>query len=236
MAFYWFGSSWVYGDELEHLVCDRNDRCKSTFAHKVSCHFGHLCINLAECGSSTDAMLHMFLQNVHTITDKDTVFFFTVDDIRISLLDEKNQIRNILPNGFPKKHNTHPHVDQWYRYFDTEPQRSFSFWRNINLMHHVCEVKKINHWFSHMDVVVSPSELDLVDPARWLLPKNRCLADSLLPITGSRLYLDDCAELTEQQWAQQKKAVEQYIKPCWAHPNLAGHDKLAVEIINLLSK
>jgi hypothetical protein len=47
MKFYWFGDSWVYGDELD-LSKDL------PFAEIVSKHFDAKCVNLGQCGSSID--------------------------------------------------------------------------------------------------------------------------------------------------------------------------------------
>ena len=46
---------------------------------------------------------------------------------------------------------------------------------------------------------------------------------------------DDNPKLTNEQWRLQQPYVEKYIRPCHSHPNQAGHQKIAQEIIKLLT-
>ena len=54
-------------------------------------------------------------------------------------------------------------------------------------------------------------------------------------VFGDELEKQVGADLTNEQWQLQQPYVEKYIRPCDVHPNQAGHQKIAQEIIKLLT-
>ena len=82
------------------------------------------------------------------------------------------------------------------------------------------------------------SIIDCVPDSSWLLPKNKCIAEYILPLIDNDTFsimADDNPKLTNEQWRLQQPYVEKYIRPCHSHPNQAGHQKIAQEIIKLLT-
>jgi hypothetical protein len=76
MKFYWFGDSWVFGDELELQVA-ADQRRLHTFATLVSEHYQANCVNLSTCGSSLNSIPLEFNKIVNDIDPAiDRVFFF----------------------------------------------------------------------------------------------------------------------------------------------------------------
>ena len=91
--FYWFGDSWVYGDELS-----TNDQQNNTFAKLISNHFNAECVNLSIRGSSINSITHEFTKNIDKIDPSvDMVFFGLTSNIRTSLFDDTGKLKNILP-------------------------------------------------------------------------------------------------------------------------------------------
>ena len=88
MKFYWFGDSWVYGDELSD-----NDRHTNTFAKLVSDYYQASCVNLAICGSSVNSVTYELIKNIDKIDPlTDVIFFGLTSNIRTSLFD--NDLKN----------------------------------------------------------------------------------------------------------------------------------------------
>lgn len=237
MTFYWFGDSWVFGDELE-LQVDQTQQHLHTFAHKVSEHFGAKCVNLSQCGSSVMSLPLQFKNTVKNINpDSDRVFFFLTASHRTSLFDDQGQIKNILPMGYTIKHNIHKHCDQWYKYFDNSFQRLYNYDSTISLLYLWCRSLAIRCYFSNIFTVEKDTLIDCSDEFAWLLPKTQCISQWILPVVdpenGSPIT-DDHPGLTTQQWQQQQPWIEKYIKPCYAHPNIEGHSRIAKNIIEIL--
>jgi hypothetical protein len=81
--------------------------------------------------------------------------------------------------------------------------------------------------------------MDLTSEDQWLLPKNQCIAQYILPVIDNQIGFivqDDRVGLPMKKWSKQRTALETYFKPCFCHPNITGHRKIADEIINLLEK
>jgi lysophospholipase L1-like esterase len=79
--------------------------------------------------------------------------------------------------------------------------------------------------------------IDIVPENCWIIEKKSCLAQGILPVvTKDHLYLDDHPDLTNEQFNQQKIAIEKFIRPNWTHPNSLGHQIIAETIIKKLKK
>jgi hypothetical protein len=135
--------------------------------------------------------------------------------------------------------NEHPHWREWYKYFDTPQQRLYSYETTINLLSQWCQNLGIKFYFLNLFTSESKSILDLTSEDQWLLPKNQCIAQYILPVIDNQvgfIVRDDRVGLPMKKWSKQRMALEKYIKPCFCHPNVDGHRKIADEIINLLEK
>jgi hypothetical protein len=235
MSFYWFGDSWVYGDELEREtnICDFK---KYTFATLVSEEFGQPCVNLSSCGSSIPAMVYKFSTVADRITTDDTVFFCLTADCRTSIFDNK-VLKNILPNGYKEKHNTHQYTPEWYKFFDSPDQRLLQYEQSINLIYFWCKYLKVKCWFANLFTIPPKQLFDASGTSSWIVPRDRCLGEFILPLTKNQsLIFNDSPEITDREWSIQKPFVEKYIKPNYCHPNVAGHKKIANEIIKIIKQ
>lgn len=237
MTFYWFGDSWVFGDELE-LQVDSSARQDHTFANLTSQHFQADCVNLSECGSSITSIPLKFKEIVEQIDPAtDHVFFCLTASHRTSMFDETGKVKNILPPPTYKNHNTHPYRDQWFKYFDSPAQRLYNYDSVINLLYLWCKHLGITCYFVNIFTTENESIMDCTPDSVWLLPKNKCMAEWILPVLDPNnfsLITDDNPNLKTEQWEQQQPFVEKYIRPCYAHPNIDGHKKIAQNIIQIL--
>ena len=239
--FYWLGDSWVVGSELD-LEVPETTKQNYTFAKLVSDYFGAECINLGQPGISNDLLPLILFENINNIdAQNDTVFFCLTSHHRVSMLNDKKHPLTVLPSiqDTSRRDNEHPHWKEWYKYFDTENNQIFNYERNLNLLFHWCKSQQINFYFVNSFTTVNESIFDLTYPANWLLPKNQSLSNFIFPVTDIEfggIVLEDRSWLTEAQWRDQQQAIDEYIKPCFCHPNLLGHKKIAQEIIKLLEK
>ena len=230
--FYWFGDSWVYGDELS-----TNDQQNNTFAKLISNHFNAECVNLSIRGSSINSITHEFTKNIDKIDPSvDMVFFGLTSNIRTSLFDDTGKLKNILPSGYAA-HKLHPYLNEWYKYFDSSAQRVYNHDCNINLLYLLCKDRGIQCYFFNIFTITDSVKFDYIPLENWILSKNKCIAEYILPVIDIKtlgLVTDDCPEITSDQWNVQKVYVDQYIRPCYCHPNAQGHKKIAEELIKCL--
>lgn len=236
--FYWFGASWVFGDELHLFDVSPESKDSYTFAGLVSQHFEADCVNLSLRGSSINYMPMEFYKILNDINvAQDTMFFLLPSNHRTSLFDEQGDLKNILGETRYQAHNVHPYADKWYKFFDNPAQRSYNFDCVLNLLYFWCQDLGVRCYFANVDSIIKKSTIDSTPASVWLLPKEQCLAQFILPIIDQEydtIITDDNPRLTDAQWAMQKTAVEKYIRPCWTHPNLEGHKKIAQTIIKIL--
>jgi hypothetical protein len=233
--FYWFGDSWVFGDELEKEVPDPNNY---TFAQLVSNHFGATNVNLSSNGSSIDNIPIEFSKIASNINPEiDCVFFFLTAAHRVSMFDDTGNLKNILPSNYKEAHKVHDYSDQWYKYFDTPLQRTYNYDKTINLLYLWCQHIGVKCYFSNIFTTELSLIIDCTPESAWLLPKNTCIAEYILPVidtTDYRLITEDHPDLTNDQWNAQEPYVKKYIRPCFQHPNVAGHQEIATQLIKLL--
>ena len=239
--FHWFGDSWVVGSELELEVQD-NVKQNYTFAKLVSDHFDAECVNLGQPGIGNDLLPLILFENIHNINvQTDIVFFCLTSHHRVVMLDDKKNPLTILPSiqDDNRRNTEHPYWKEWYKYFDNEYNQIFNYERTINLLYLWCQSQQIDFYFVNLFTTVTESIFDLTQATRWLLPKNQSLSDCIFPNTDIEfggIVLEDRAWLTTEQWKQQQQAIKQYIEPCFCHPNVAGHKKLANELIKLVKQ
>jgi hypothetical protein len=228
MKFFWFGDSWVVGDELD-LGKD------ATFAKLTSDYFNAECVNLGECGSSVDAVLWQFYKIKEQVSPGDIMFFCLTANHRVSLFDQDKSLKHIIPGVMYEKHNPHVYKDHWFKYFDTPAQRIFNYDKVINLLFLQCQHLNIHCYFANIFTAETNSIIDIVPKEHWLIAKNSCLAQCILPVISQNgLLLDDCPELTTEEWKKQEPLVKKYIRPNWHHPNALGHKKISELIIESL--
>lgn len=226
MKYFWFGDSWVAGDELENAPA---------FPKIVSDRYSAECINLGECGASIDDLPYQFFHNRHRISKDDVVFFCLTASHRVSLFED-GEIKRIMPNEMYQKHRPHSFANQWFKYFDNQQQRLYNRDKTINLLYFWTKSHGIKCWFSNIFTIEADAMIDVTPDDCWLISKKDCLARSILPVIDkSNLYLSDHPDLTNEQWELQRNAIDQYIKPNWAHPNESGHKKIAETIIKRLN-
>jgi hypothetical protein len=230
MKFYWFGDSWVYGDEID-LSKDL------PFAEIVSKHFDAECVNLGQCGSSIDDIPFEFYKIKEKLGRGDVVFFCLTANHRISLFDNDERLKRISVSNMYEKHQPHRHSTQWFKYFDTPAQRIYNYDKTINLLFLWCSQIGVKCYFANIFTLNDSKVIDIVPENCWIIEKKSCLAQGILPVvTKDHLYLDDHPDLTNEQFNQQKIAIEKFIRPNWTHPNSLGHQIIAETIIKKLKK
>jgi hypothetical protein len=212
---YWFGDSWVYGDELD----DPSNEC---FAKLASDAIGTECINLGERATSIDSIVYKFLSIKDQIKPNDNVFFFLTDSNRITI-DNKNLLAGAWEDCTP---NLHPYNKYWYKYFDSSIQRQNNLDRNLLLLHSACPQAKFCNIFSYNTSIH-------LDPTAWILPSDQCIAQTILPHVHKGMVLTDHPELLVEEWQEQEPYVKKYFAS-GGHPNKLGHKKIAEELCKLI--
>lgn len=235
MKYYWFGDSWVVGDELERSV-PMDLREHHTFARLVSNQFNAVCVNLGVSGSGPDSIPYEFNKIVDDLNVDDTVFFCLSASHRIAVLNEQGIPHQIIP-GPNHSLTAHEYTNMWYKYFDTEPHRLYNYDRTISLLYLWCLHAGIKCYFMNLFTTEIKTMINVVPESSWLVPRTNCLAEFILPKINNKdglIINSDYPGITTEDWKLQKAAKEKYIDPNCAHPNLAGHRKIAEELIKLL--
>ena len=235
MKYYWFGDSWVAGDELQLTVPD-NTKKQYVFAKLVSDHFGAECINLGENGLSPDVFPLRFNQIISQLEYNDIVFFCLSSSHRTMLLDDQGNEQQIMPdaNG---NFNAHPYTKEWYKYFDTKYQRIYNFDRTVDLLYLWCQSIGIKCYFLNLFTTEPEEVMNIVPDSAWAIPRNQCAAQSILHTIDNdigMLVVDDNPRLLTVDWERQKELLEKYVRPGKMHPNIEGHRKIAQDLIKQL--
>jgi hypothetical protein len=233
MKFYWFGDSWVHGDELYNQL-PRNSYQQAAFPQLVSDHYSAECVNLGNIGESVDVLPWRFNSVADQIETQDEVFFFLTADVRTMLFDEQKQLKKIMPSPGFNSNSFHAYSEQWYKYFDTAPQRVYNYDKTILLLYLWCCEKGVRVWFANIFTTQPTAMIDRVPESSWLIPRGSCLAQAIFPVINNDagiLITHDSSFLTKQEWQAQQAKLELYMYPNHAHPNIAGHAKLAEYII-----
>jgi hypothetical protein len=237
MKFYWFGDSWVKGDELEKIL-PTDSWQKSAFPQLVSDYYGAECVNLGINGQGADNLPWEFSKIVSTIDpDKDVVFFFLSSDTRTWMFDEQGRLCWIGPYPGFVPQNAHPYWEQYLKYFDNSHQRAYNYDRAVDLLYFWCKSLNITCYFSNIFTTQTQPLMDHTDLQCWLLPRDQCIATSIIPFIdndGGSVLVNNIPKFKNQQWELQKVHVEKYIRPLNCHPNVDGHKKIADFIIDKL--
>lgn len=228
MKHFWFGDSWVEGAELANS--------DDAFPKIVSEESGAECVNLGQSASSIDEMSYHFFQNYQSMGKKDVVFFCLTVPHRTSIF-ENGRLKRLTPQYIYKQHHPHPYNTQWYKYFDNEEQRLYNRDRTIDLLYFWTQSLGVKCWFANIWSVDTDHVMDVTPESSWLIPRNDCLASAILPIIHKdNLHMSDNPDLTNEQWLLQQSAIDEFIKPNWAHPNEIGHRQIANKILAALAR
>lgn len=236
--FFWFGDSWLQGSELE-LTVPPGDILNFVFPTLVSNAFSAKCVNKSESGSGPDIIPHAFSKASNQMSPGDIAFFFLSAPHRVSLLSEQGIPHQIIPGPNYNRY-VHPYVNQWFKFFDTEPQRIYTYERTINLLYLWCKELGVIPYFCNIFTTVETSVItDLTPSSAWILPKNQCLAQIILHSIDNKngvVISDDIPEIKTDDWNIHKEMLELYVKPGYCHPNVQGHKKISEKLIDFLSQ
>lgn len=230
--FYWFGGSWITGDELQHQV-PKGQESFHVFPKLISNHFEAECINLGANGSSISSLPLSFASQLEQFDSDSTVFFCLPPSHRVSLFDQQGHLRNILPSQAKEFHKIHDYADQWYKYFDNMHQRVYNHDIIINLLHFWCKSLDLKHYFFNDLWSHKFSIIDSTHDSNWLVGKKNSIAEFILPMVDKvtqDVIMEDGPTVSESEWQTQQEYIKRYIKPCYCHPNLEGHKKIAQEL------
>jgi hypothetical protein len=237
MTHYWFGDSWLVGDELE-LVVPVQQRDQYVFPKLFSDHYNARSIVIAESGSAIDVIPYQFNQIVDEIQPNDQIFFCLSAGHRVTIFDEHGNPKQITP-GPNYSGSAHPHNTMWYKYFDTPSQRVYNYDRTINLLWLWCQHKQLQCWFLNLFTTAPTTLMSLIPNNHWLVPRDQCIAQFIMPLIDneSGMVIDnDCSRLTTEQWENHKRHLEQYVRPGYCHPNIQGHQHIADELIKIYDR
>ena len=239
MKFYWFGDSWVAGDELYKIVPHEIHQ-QYAFPKLVSDHYGAECINLGKNGHSPDILPYIFSDIVDQIDPTvDKVFFFLSAANRTWMFNEQGEIRCLGLDPATRPNCAHQYHNEWMKFFDNNHQRIYNYDRTINLLYFWCKHLGVDFYLSNIFTTAEQSLMDQTGDDGWLLPRDRCIAESILSFNDNKygqVIVNDVPQLLDEQWEIQKLQVEKYIKPLICHPNIEGHRQIADYIIDLLDK
>lgn len=233
---YWFGDSWICGDELE-LVVPMDERGNYTFPNLIGQQFDAETVNLGVSGSSIDAIPFWFKDIVDVVRPEDTVFFALTAPHRTTLFDAQGLPKHILPGS--AYNQVHPYLHHWFKYFDSEPQRAFNYDRTVNLLYLWCKKLNIRCWFFNLFTTGPESIFDLTPECVWLLPRDHCVSEFIMPVNGDSqgfVVSNDSPFLTDYQWQTQKECLDKYVRPGYCHPNLSGHRLIADQLVQKLQE
>ena len=125
-------------------------------------------------------------------------------------------------------------IKQWYKYFDSPEQQCYTNTNALDLLKSYCNQFGVHLClFNLFTTKLNVNCLSVTDND-WIIPNDYCVALEILDVIDNEYYTvieSDREFLTVEQWEQQKLKVEKYIKPNWAHPNVAGHKKIANYLI-----
>ena len=237
MKFYWFGDSWVKGDELEKIL-PASSWQKSAFPQLVSDYYGAECVNLGVNGHGVDNLAWEFSKVVNNIDPaQDKVFFFLSSDIRTWMFNEQGKLCWIGPYPGFVPSQAHPWWQEYLKYFDNPYQRTYNYDRSVDLLYFWCRNLDITCYFSNIFTTQPTPIMDHTDPESWLVPRDQCIASAIIPHIDNDsglIFVNDIPKFTTDQWQLQRTHVEKYIRPLGCHPNVEGHKKIAQHIIDLM--
>jgi len=233
MSFYWFGDSWVNGDELNNEVSGNTS--KYTYARLVSDHFGEECNNYSTNASSIYYMVVQLKSIIHKIKENDVIFFGITGGDRFVTLSETYEPQHMTIAALVDDHRIAKHNEIWYKYFDTIPQRDLMNSNALDLLKAYSGDAK--SYFYNIFHKQQFNECLLLSDDDWLIPSDDCLASNIMHVFDNKYYTFIGADqpfLSNDEWKKHSELIDKYFKPNYAHPNIKGHQMLAERIINLL--
>jgi hypothetical protein len=226
MTIWFFGDSWPAGCELE-LFLDTKDTSitavpELAFPAMVGKLLNKTVINMAKTGASQEFMIESVLQS--NINPNDIIIFCCT---------AKTRRMYRRPNGtiWERQFN---HDSDYVNPYEDERVSSHC----LSLLYYMSQARKANTYFFNLFDCVH-----YMDPMYQEIPEN-CW---LIPIQESVLsYLYDSDFFHQwdhhhngdfRQWLDTEcLAVQKYIRPCQAHPNLDGHKLIAEYLVEQLRK
>ena len=147
MSFYWFGDSWVTGDELTNEI-HRNEVFRNTYAYLVSQHFGTECKNHAVNATGIPHLLLQLKKIIHNINQDDTLFFGLSGSDRFFTLTERGMANPYYMSLLATDKRIDYNVNKlWYKYFDSVPQRNFVNCNTLDLLKAYCDNLQVKCFF-----------------------------------------------------------------------------------------
>jgi len=241
MTMHFFGDSWAAGCELNGYITHNLKRTKSynkqlahALTHENNCIYlmkelaypsivGNMLNepidNHGITASSQDRMLYEF-NNANIIQGDDAVFALTAPS-RKSCLSDNNEIIDIQWDE----------SDKYLNEYNND-------WRSAQtclLLYFLCNKLGINAWFFNVfttiDIKLKNDLWNIIPDDRWLIPKHENII--------SRIFDKHISQWSHEgnlfDWIMtENDAVKKYIRPCKAHPNLEGHQKIAEYIASEL--
>lgn len=234
MTIHFFGDSWTAGCELNGYITEKleistvyNKQLAHALTHENNCM--HLMKDLAYpsivgnilnetvynhsiTASSQDRMLYEFF-NIKIKKGDDAVFALTAPS-RKSCLTDNNEIVDIQ-------------WDENDKYLN-EYNNNWKSAQTCTLLYLICQNLGINAWFFNVfttiDKKMNSKLWDIIPKRSWLIPKNENIV--------SWLFDKDIKQWSHEgnlfDWLNtENNVVKKYIRPCKAHPNLVGHQKIA---------
>jgi len=218
----WFGSSWVCGTELEKtsasLAIDQDSYIiTNRFSHLVSQNFTCLENNRATQGVSAENLsrqIVLYVNSKEFDVHTDLLVIIWPSDTKYFWIDDQAQEQDI-------RINTHI---WWYKNVDNLFFRQYCRQRTIWSLYNFLTLQNVKYVFLNGEEALLPTavapEFNNLLLANWLLEPQKHVAKWL------NIDLD--------QGYPPLSDKHNFFWPCENHPNLAGHDKIAKEITQLL--
>jgi hypothetical protein len=218
----WFGSSWVCGTELEKtsdsLAIDQNTYViANRFSNLVSQNFNCLENNRSIQGISAENLsrqIVLYVNSKEFDVHTDLLMIIWPSNTKYFWIDDQAQVQDIRINSH----------SWWYRNVDNVFFRQYCMQRTIWSLYNFLTLQGVKYFFlngeeSLLSKNIAPEFSNLL-LADWLLDSQEHIANWL----GVNL----------DQGYPPLSVKHDFFWPCENHPNLAGHHKIAKEIVKLL--
>jgi hypothetical protein len=240
MSFFWFGDSWVTGDELQNEV-SVSDINKHTYAYLTSKFFNTKCYNYATNASSIPHLLMQLTEARPKIRKGDTLFFCLTFPDRNFILGEDNKASHLYLGS--NAHNDE-RIDKtlnkiWYKYIDSDAYREMAICNAIDLIKAYCNEMSVKCYFYNGFSNYNYRNLQLLTDDDWLIPSSDCLGSEILHIIDNEYFTIiscDLPYLTNDDWNKHNVLLEKYFRPNHVHPNVLGHQTISKRIIKILNE
>ena len=233
--FIWLGASWTQGFELDKI--DPSLMKTSTYPRLISNYFNRECVDLSETGGSNEYMLYALTKNKHLISKDDVVFVNSVSKYRFLWIEEDGTPAVTYKMKERGKPTIYPKIVDFYEKYIVNEE--YADWRSLSTMNSIyLMIKHLGAIPLFVNVYSRTSFGDdcIIPEKNWLIPQNKCIAEYILGYISDKdlIVVNDMPGLTNKEWETAKPFVEKYIHPLETHPNVAGHKKIADELIEEL--